>query len=127
MGVRTDLCQSRQVNQCKVQHMGGEDFQIDGLSSDALVIAGDPRGFILDFPLDIAKVGESPVGNMMKLGPLAAGSGGGIPVASGGTVLGIILWDIDELEDEWPPCDDTAAAGEKIATDDVFEDRGLAS
>lgn len=63
----------------------------------------------------------------MKFGPLAAGSGGGIPVAGRGTILGIILWDIDELEDEWPSCDDTAAAGKKIATDNVFEDRRLAS
>jgi hypothetical protein len=33
----------------------------------------------------------------------------------------VIVWDVDQLQDERPPCDDSAPARQKISSDDVFE------
>lgn len=106
--------------------MRRENFEVDGLASDSLVVTGDSRCLILNFPLDVAKVGESPVRDVMELGPLVPGSLGGISVRGGDAVVGILLGNIDELEDKGSSGNDSAATGKKIATDDVFEDRRLA-
>ena len=55
--------------------MGGVDFEVDGLSVDALVAAGDSCGFILNFSLDIGEISEASVRDVMELSPLgSAGS-----------------------------------------------------
>lgn len=47
------------------------DLEVDGLAGDALVVAGDSGGLILDLALDVAKVGVAPVGDVVELAPFA--------------------------------------------------------
>jgi hypothetical protein len=41
----------------------------------------------------------------------------------GGVVIG---WNIDELQNKWSSSDNSAATGQEISADDVFEDGGFA-
>jgi len=91
--------------------MWGEDLEVDGLAIDAFVVAGDPRGLVLNFPLNIAEIVEPPVRDMMKLSPFIRGSLGGVPVAGRYAVLGVVFGDIDQLENERSSGDDAASAG----------------
>lgn len=52
------------------------DFEVNGLSVDALVAASNPGGFIFNLSLDIGKVIEPPVGDVMELSPLGSPCGG---------------------------------------------------
>lgn len=56
--------------------MGRVDFEVDGLPVDALIATGDSCGFILNLSLDIGKVIETSVRDMMELGPLGSPGGG---------------------------------------------------
>lgn len=70
-GAHPYLCQTGQIHQGKVEHVGRVDLEVDGLAGDSLVVTGHARGLILDLALDIAKVGETTVGDVVELGPLA--------------------------------------------------------
>lgn len=109
--------------------MGRVDLQVYGLTGDALVVARDARSLVLDLALDIAKVGETPVGDVVELCPLARSRHGLAPVRGVGACggLGLLVRDVDELQNQRATGDDAAATGQKISTDDVLEDRGLAS
>ena len=69
------------------------DLEVDGLASDALVVAGHSGGLILDLALDVAKVGVAPV-EMEELAPLGE--------------LGWVFrhGGVDELKDEGSARDD---------------------
>lgn len=71
------LGQAWQVHQSQVEHMRRVDLEVDRLSVDALVVAGNPRGFVLDFALHVGEVAESTVWDMMELGPFRSPSLGG--------------------------------------------------
>lgn len=105
--------------------MRRENFQVDWLASNSLVVTSDPGCLVLNFPLDVAKVSESPVGYVMELGPLVPCSLRGISVGGRDPVVGILLGHIDKLEDERSSGDDSATTGKKVATDNVFKDRRL--
>lgn len=49
--------------------MRGVDFEINGLSVDALVVSCYPCCLGLDFTLNLGEVVESPTRNVQKLGP----------------------------------------------------------
>ncbi len=124
---RAYLCQAWEIDQGQVQDKGRVDLEVDGLAVDALVVTGNACRLVLNLPLDVGEVGEAAVGNVVELCPLGAARRGGRSVRVAGRIRGVvILGDVDELEDQGPPCNDAAAAGQKVATDNVFEDRGLA-
>lgn len=106
--------------------MWGEYFEVDRLAIDALVAPRDSCCLVLDLPLDIAKIVESPVGDMMELSPLIRGGLGWIPVAHVRGIFGLVAGNIDELQNKGSPSNDAATTGEEISADDVFEDRRLA-
>lgn len=77
--------------------MWGVNLEVDGLTIDALVVSCNPRGLILDLPLDVAEVVEPPVRDVVKLSPLVRGGLGRVPVAGVRVIAGIITRHIDEL------------------------------
>ena len=50
------------------------DLEVDGLSVNTLVVTGNSGCLILNLALNVAKVVESPVGDMVKLCPLGTAS-----------------------------------------------------
>ena len=101
--------------------MRGEDLEVDGLAVDALVVAGDSGRLVLDFPLDVTKVVEPPVRDMVELGPFIARGFVWVPVVDGSRVLGIIVRYVYQLQDERSSGHDAAAAGQKISAHNVLE------
>lgn len=101
--------------------MRGENLEVDGLAINALIASRNSRSLIFDFPLDIAKIGEPPVGDVVKLGPFVPSSLSRVPVGGVRVVLALFAWDVDELQNERPPSNDAAATGEEISADDVLE------
>lgn len=100
------------------------DLEVDGLAGDALVVAGHSCGLILDLALDVAKVGVAPVGDVVELAPFARARD--ICVVLGGMrsllrSVDSLVRDVDELKDQGPACDDTAAAGQKVTANNVLE------
>lgn len=100
------------------------DFQVNGLSVDALVGAGNSRRLILDFSLDIYEIGVSSIGDVVELGPFSAARSSRRAV---GVVVGIgarlvVLYDVDELKDQRSSSHNAAASRQKVAADDVLED-----
>jgi len=49
--------------------MRGVNFEVDGLSVDALVVTSYPGSLILDLPLYVLEVREPTIWDMMKLCP----------------------------------------------------------
>lgn len=97
------------------------DFEIDGLPVDAFIGAGDPGCLILDFPLDVAKISEVAAGNVMEFGPLRAASLRGIPVCRVCVWLGLILLDVDQLQNQGSSGHDATASRKKISANNVLE------
>jgi hypothetical protein len=54
--------------------VGRIDLEVDGLSVNTLVVTGNPGCLILNLALDVAKVVEPPVGDMVELCPLGTAS-----------------------------------------------------
>lgn len=100
------------------------DLEVDGLASDALVVAGHSGGLILDLALDVAKVGVAPVGDVVELAPFARSRDICVVLGRMGNLLrGVdtLVRDVDELEDQRPASDDTTAAGQKVTANNVLE------
>jgi len=97
------------------------------LTIDALIVAGDPSRLVLNFPLDIAKVVESPVGDVVKFSPFIASGFAGVSVTRSRRVLGVVIWNVDKLEDEGSSGDDATAAGQEVSSNNVLKYRRLAS
>ena len=99
------LCQTWQVHQRQVEDVRAVYPQVDGELADALVLASDAEGLLLDLAADVVKVGVSLV-DVQELAPLLEVAG---RVGHGR---------VDELEDERPAGDDALAAWEEVAADD---------
>lgn len=99
------------------------------MARDALVVTGDTSGLVLDLAFDIAEVGEAAVGDMVELGPFTGSRGGVVPLGGvvGGGGFSVLVRDVDELEDQRSTSDNATASRQKISTDNVLEDGGLAS
>ena len=95
------------------------DFEVYWLPVDALVVASYSRRLVLDFPLDILKLRKSSIRDVVELGPFWLCGHSGRCVGFWRVVIG---WDIDELENEWSPSHDPTTTGQKVSTNDVFED-----
>lgn len=106
--------------------MGRVDFQVHGLTVDALVVSGNPGRLVLNLPLDLTEIVETTTGDVVELSPLVLTSDRGrgvwhvnlIAVGSVG-----IAGDVDELEDQGTTCDDAASSWKKVATDNVLQYR----
>ena len=120
----TNLCQTGQINERQAEDVRGVDLQVDWLPVDALVVSCYPRGFVLDLALDIGEVVEPLAGNVEKLSPflLASYTCGCVGYVDFVIVVFVAFaWEVDELEDERPACDDTTATGKDVLADDVLE------
>lgn len=121
------LGQARKINQSQVENMRRVDFQVYGLSVDSFVGTGDARRLILNLALNIGKVVETSVGDVVKLCPLGASRcGGRAEAVLCGLRTVLILSNIDELQDKRPTGNDATASGQEISADNVLKDRRLA-
>lgn len=103
------------------------DFQVNGLSVDTLVGTSNSRRLILDFSLDIYKIGESSIGDVVELGPFSAArsSRRAVGVVVGlvvGLGAGLVVYDVDELKNQRSSSHNATASRQKVAADDVLED-----
>ena len=97
-------------------------LQIYWLPVDSFVVSCYSCSFILDLSLDILKFRKPAVWYVMELCPFWLCCYRGPCVWFGGIV---IRGYVDQLEDKWSASDDAAAAGQKVPSYDVFEDRRL--
>lgn len=100
------------------------DLQVDRLPVDALVVSCYPRGFVLDLALDVGEVVEPLAGNVEKLSPFLLASYACWCVGYMNFIVVVFVAfarEVDELEDERPACDDTAATRKEVLADDVLE------
>ena len=119
---RRHLSQARQVDQCQVEDVWRVDLEVDCLPGNALVAAGNPRRLVLDLALHVGEVVKPPVGDMVKLGPFGALGGAGVPVSVVDRArIALFLGNVDELENQGPPRDNTTAAGQEVPSHDVFQ------
>lgn len=125
----THLGQAGQVDQRQAEDVRGVDFEVDGLSVDALVVSCYPGRLGLNLAPDLGEVVEPAPWNVQKLCPLllARHAGGGVWHVDFVVVVGILALggQVDELEDERSPCNDAVASGQKVSADNVLEHRRL--
>jgi hypothetical protein len=123
------LGQTWQIDQSQAQDVRGVDFEVDGLSVDALVRACDPVGLVFNLPLDFLEIVESTARNVVELSPFILTSDrlGGVRdvdcVVFG--FVGARGGNVDELQDERSPCYNAATARKEITANNVLEDRGF--
>ena len=103
---RTHLCQPREIDEGKVEHVGAVYAEVDGELADALVLARDAERLLLDLAANLVEVGVALV-YVKELAPFGVV---GWRVGDGG---------VDELEDERSSGDDALATREEIASDDA--------
>lgn len=96
-------------------------LQVDGLTVDALVVSRYSCRFVLDFALHVLEVFKPSIGNVVKLCPFWLCSNTQRRMWYMNFVSLIVAGDVDQLQDEWPPCDDTAASWKKIAAHYVLQ------
>ena len=121
------LGQAREINQGQIENMRRVNFEINGLSVDSLIGAGDTRSLVLNLALDIGKVVEPSIGDMVELCPLGASRSGGRAEAVLDWLGSILIFgDIDELQDKRATGDDATASGQEISADNVLKDGGFA-
>ena len=101
----THFCQAGQVDQGQIEDIGAVYPEVDGELADALVLACDAEGLLLDLAADVVEVGVALV-DVEELAPL-------LEVARR-----VGHGRVDELEDERPAGDDALAAREEVAADD---------
>ena len=101
------------------------DLEIDWLPVDAFVVSCYPRGFILDFALNLGEVVEPPARNMKELSPFLLAGNARWSVRDVDLVAFVCIFalarEIDELQDKWPPSYDAAASRQEVSADDVLE------
>ncbi len=120
------LGDARQVNNGQVQHVWRINFEMDGQRRNSLVFSRETIGFIVNLLTNLIKVKEALVGHVEELTPLL------IIVLTLELCLlvrcsGIlVLWCVNELENEGTTSDDTGASGQEVSTDDIFENGALA-
>jgi hypothetical protein len=123
------LCQAGQINQRQAQHMRRIYLEVDRLPVDALVAPCYARSFGFDFPFDLGEVIPSSSWNMVKLCPFLLTGNAGWSVRHvyfvGGGFVVPFAGDVDELQNQWPPCDYATPPGEEVSADDVLEYGGF--
>jgi hypothetical protein len=120
----TNLCQTRQIDERQAENVRGVDLQVDRLSVDTLVVSCYPRGFVLDLAFDVGEVVEALAGDVEKLSPfLLAGYTCGCVGYVDLIVVVFVAFarEVDELEDERPAGNNTAATRKEVLADDVLE------
>lgn len=60
--------------------MGRVNFEVNRLTRDALVVSSDASRLVLNFALDIAKIGEAAIGNVVELCPLSGSRDVRVPI-----------------------------------------------
>ena len=120
------LCKTGEVNQGQVQDVGRKNLEVDGLAVYALVGARHSCGLILDLTLDVFKVCEAPVWDVMELGPLIPSSLPRDAITGRRVIFSVVFRDVDKLQDKGSASDDAGAAGQEVSPDDVLQHRGLA-
>ena len=128
-GSSTYLCKTRQIDQGQAQNMRRVDLEVDRLSIDAFVITRYPSRLCFDLALDLGEVVEPPSGLVEELAPflLSCDAGRGVRNVDF-VVCGLVFavaWEVDELQDEWPPCNDATSTRQEVPADDVLQNRGL--
>ena len=63
------LGQTREINKRQVEDMGRIDFEVDWLSVDALIRSCNSGRLVFNLALNVGKVCEFPVGDVVELGP----------------------------------------------------------
>jgi len=119
----TDFCQARQIDQRQAEHVGREDFQVDGLSIDALVISCYSRRFVLNLASDLGEVVKLASRHVEELAPfLLFGCACGClwHVDLFLLVFVAVAGEVDELENERTAGDDAVSSWEKVSTDNVL-------
>lgn len=121
----THLRKTWQVDQGQAQDVGRVDFEVNGLSVDALVVACYSRRLILNLPFHFTEVVEAATHHVVELGPLILTSN------TCGSVWDIDLiairfvvsgaWNIDELQNQRPARDNAASSGQKVPSYYVLE------
>jgi hypothetical protein len=108
--------------------MGRVDFQVHGLTVDALVVSSNSGRLVLNLSLDLAKVVEATTRDVVELSPFVLTSNRGRGVWH---VDLIAVWsvgvagDVDELQDKRTTSDDAASSWKKVTTDNVLQYRRL--
>lgn len=80
MGRIAYFCQTGQVHQREVQDVGRVNLEVDRLTRDALIVTSDASRFVFNLALDIAKISEAAVRDMVELCPLAGSRDVRVPV-----------------------------------------------
>jgi hypothetical protein len=125
---KTDLCETGQIDQGQTENMGRVDFQVHGLTVDALVVSSNSGRLVLNLSLDLAKVVEATTRDVVELSPFVLTSNRGRGVWH---VDLIAVWsvgvagDVDELQDKRTTSDDAASSWKKVTTDNVLQYRRL--
>lgn len=105
------------------------DLEIDRLPVDALVVTRYPSCLCLDFALDVGEVVEPPSGLVEELAPFLLSCDAGRGMRNVDFVVCRLVFtvarEVDELQDEWPPCNDATSTRQEVPTDDVLQNRGL--
>tara|TARA_R110002003_G_scaffold59_19_gene5376 strand:+ start:1958 stop:2278 length:321 start_codon:yes stop_codon:yes gene_type:complete len=102
------------------------DFEVDGLSVDALVVSCYPRRLGFDFASDLGEVVELPPWDVEEFSPflLASDTCWRVwDVHFVALVLISLAGKVDELQNKWPPGNDATTSGEEVSADDVLEYR----
>jgi len=120
------LCKTGEVNQGQVQDVGRKNLEVDGLAVYALIGACHSCGLILDLALDVFKICEAPVWDVMELGPFIPSSLPRDAIAGRRVIFSVVLRDIDELQDKGSASDDAGATRQEVSPNDVLQHRGLA-
>lgn len=123
LGIEFDtyLGQPWQINESQVENVRRVDFEVDGLPVDSLVGTSHSGRFVLDLSLYIAEIGEPAIRNMVEFSPfrLARSYWGSVRILNW-VWISVILGDIDELQYQRSPRDDTATTRKEISADDIF-------
>lgn len=108
--------------------MGRVDLQVNGLSVDAFVAARHTACFVLYLPLDVRKVCEAPIGNVVEFGPFGPSSSvwGLVGIQSRVGRVGI-FGNVDKLENKGSTSDDATSSRQEVSAHNVLEYGGLAS
>ena len=99
---RTHLCESWQIDQGKVEHIGAAYLQMYWQFRDAFVLSSDAERLLLDLAPDLVEIDEALL-EVEELAPFSAVAGGGV----------------DQLENERSARHDALAAWQEIAPDDA--------
>lgn len=100
------------------------DFEIDGLSVDALVVTSYSGCLILNLSFYVLEIREPTIGNVVKLCPFwlrcnTCSSMRDMDFVSFWRV--ILAGYVDKLQNERPSCDYSTSSGQEISPNNIFK------